>query len=125
MGYVDENSNYNVLDIAKKSDYTWYKLAEDAWIADCDDEVIYYPAGSSRLGPILKKEIPECQAALNIALNCVEHNACSEHYEDLKAKIEDLTQFINDNFDNFDYDYVDPKEYDEIDLLYTADVHGA
>lgn len=124
LGFCEKNSNYNVLAVEEKSDYTWYKLAEGAWVAGIED-VIYYPAGSSRIVPELKKEIPALKGALDVALRCVDKGISSDKYDALYEQVSELNEFINDNFDSFDYDIVDPKEYDEIDLLYTADVHGA
>ena len=124
IGACQDNSNYNVLEIKEANGYTWYKLDEGAWVAQVSG-VIYYPAGSSRKGPELKKEIPALKTALDIALKCVEKNQVADKYDELYEKVEDLKKFINANFDPFDYDYVDEHEYDEIDLLYTADTHGA
>ena len=124
LGVCEPNSNYDVLDLDVKSDYTWYKIAEGAWVAGVE-EVIYYPAGSSRKGPILKKEIPALKNSLDTALACINKNDCVDLYDELYNKIEELKSFIDENFDSFDYDIVDPNDYDEIDLLYTADVHGA
>ena len=124
IGFCEPNSNYDVLGIESKSDYIWYKLAEGAWVAGIE-EVIYYPAGSSRIIPELKKELPALKNSLDIAINCVNKNISPEHYDELYAKVAELNKFINENFDSFDYDIVDPNEYNEIDLLYTADVHGA
>lgn len=124
IGYCEENSNYNVLTSEVKSDYTWYKLGDNAWVAGIE-EVVYYPAGSSRKGPALKKEIPALKSSLDIALTCVNRNEQMDLYDELYTKVTELRSFIDNNFDPFDYDIVDPNEYDEIDLLYTADVHGA
>lgn len=124
IGFCEKESNYNVLEVNDKSDYTWYKLAEGAWVAGVD-EVTYYPAGSSRIVPELKKELPELKVSADVALACVNKNISSEYYDELYEKVHELNEFINDNFDSFNYDLIDPKEYDEIDVLYTTDVHGA
>lgn len=124
IGVCESNSTYDVIDIEAKSDYTWYKLEEGAWVAGVE-EVIYYPAGSSRKGPALKALLPSLKSSLDIALKCVDKNSCSEFYDELYDKANELNDFINENFDSFEYDLVDEKEYDEIDVLYTADVHGA
>jgi len=124
IGVCEKESNYNVLEVNEKSDYTWYKLAEGAWVAGIND-VYYYPAGSSRKAPLLKKEIPQLKNELDIALTCVNRSEGTEHYDELYEKVHALNEFIEENFDSFEYDIVDTKEYDEIDVLYTADVHGA
>ena len=124
VGTCEPNSNYNVYSVNTKNEYTWYKLGDNAWVAGID-EVTYYPAGSSRKAPLLKKEIPQLKNELDIALTCVNRNEGIEFYDELYEKVHALNEFIEENFDSFEYDIVDPKEYDEIDVLYTADVHGA
>ena len=124
VGVCESNSNYNVYSTATKDGYTWYKLGDNAWVAGVDD-VIYYPKGSSRKAPLLKKEIPQLKNELDIALTCVNRNEGIEFYDELYSKVHELNEFINENFDSFEYDLVDPNEYSEIDLLYTTDVHGA
>lgn len=124
MGMCEPNSNYDVFGITTGNGFTWYKLGNSSWVAGVD-EVTYYPKGSSRIVPELKKEIPLLQDSLDVALKCINRGEASEFYDELYAKVKDLKEFINSNFDPFEYDLVDPNEYDEIDLLYTADVHGA
>lgn len=125
MGLCEKDANYDVLAIKKESDYTWYQIGEKAWIAQVDDQVIYYPAGSTKITPELKKELNLLKSNADVALKCIEKNRSTALYEALYNKIKTINDYISNYFDPFEYDYVDEKEYDEIDLLYTTDVHGA
>ena len=125
MGVCKKHSNYNVLSEHKDSSYTWYKIGDNAWIAAVDSEVIYYPAGSSRIGPALKEEITTLQSFANLVLKAINKGQSVEHYDFIYNAIKELNNYIAENFDSFEYDYVESKNYDEIDLLYTTDVHGA
>lgn len=124
MGACAKNVNYNVLDISKQSDYTWYKIGEGSWIADCDKEVVYYPAGSSRVGPELKAELNKLISNAQTVISCIDNNQQSELYEATLNNVK-ATNINLEAYDSFKYDVVDTNEYDEIDLLYTTDVHGA
>ena len=42
-GYCDKNSYYNVEEIYEGSNYTWYKIGTDAWVAGVE-EVEFYEA---------------------------------------------------------------------------------
>ena len=125
MGLCQKDATYNVFEIEKRSDYTWYKIGERAWIAQVNDEVTYYPAGSIRIIPQLKEQLNILKSNLDVALNCINKNKKTELYTTLYEKTLELNKLIDENFDPFEYDYVDENEYDEIDLLYTTDVHGA
>lgn len=124
VGTCEKNSYYNVLSISNESDYTWYKLAEGNWVAGVD-ELIFYKAGGSEEGDALSQEIKKTLANLDIVNNCITDHSCTQYYKELKIKLEEINKYINTNFDPFKYDYVDEKEYKEIDILYTADTHGA
>lgn len=125
MGTCKQDSNYYVYEIAKDKSYTWYKIGTNAWIAQVDSSVTYYPAGSSRIIPALKASLDKLTSLLPIAKKCIDRNISIDYYEELYDKINDLNKFVDENFDSFEYDLVDPNEYAGIDLLYTADVHGA
>ena len=125
MGICQKYSNYNVYKVVESSTYTWYEIGQDAWIAKADPEIVYYPKGSSRIGPVLAKQLESLLSAIELAQRSIKNNANTLFYESLLVKAQEITQFINSNFDPFEYDLVDDKAYEEIDLLYTADVHGA
>lgn len=124
VGSCEKNSYYNVLDKSNEVDYTWYKLGDECWVAGVDG-VIFYKAGGSDEAEKLKKELEKAISNFEIVSDCIAEDKCSDYYKELRLKLEDVNKYINDNFDQFEYDLVDDKEYKEIDLLYTADVHGA
>ena len=78
--------------------------------------------------PMVKAMIPPIEFLKQIFYETPSFNAYTytsqELFEHLNSGKIDFA-FIDNSFDPFDYDIVDPNEYDEIDLLYTADVHGA
>ena len=125
MGVCKKQANYDVLDEFVSPSYTWYQIGVDAWIAAADSEVIYYPAGSSRIGPLLKEKLQDLQSTINTVLKAIDKNESTEHYDKVYEMVQNLNEYVESNFDLFDYDLVINKEYDEIDLLYTTDVHGA
>ncbi len=43
-GKVDNGSTYDVYDVYTDEEYTWYRIAEDRWIASKDDWCTYIPA---------------------------------------------------------------------------------
>lgn len=124
LGICARNSYYDVLDFEERSDYTWYKIGSDAWVAGID-ELTYYPAGSSHEGQVLKADLEKLQKTLQNTIACISKNEGQEYYDDLRSLVSNLNSYIEDHFDFYQYDYVDSNSYDEIDLLYTADVHGA
>lgn len=117
-----KNVYYNVLEVSKQSDYVWYKIGDEAWIAEVE-EVEYCPAGSRPKREILNM-ISQLQASLNIAKNCVDKGLDSDKYDELYDDMLELNAFIQNNFDPMDYDIIDNNNYDTIALLYTTDVHG-
>ena len=124
VGTCIKDSNYNVLEVSDQPDYTWYKISERAWVADADEEVIYYPAGTSRKGQELKKLLPALKNEIDIALQCVEAGVGNEFYDELYDKAQDLNNFISDNFNDLVFDLIDTHNYDDINLIYTSDIHG-
>lgn len=125
MGTCTKNSNYYVFDIKNADGYNWYKIGTNAWIAAADENVIYYPGGSPRIIPHLKAELERLRSLLSTAKKSIDTGASPTSYEELYRQIKTLNDFIDKNLDPFEYDVVDNKEYDGIDILYTADVHGA
>lgn len=73
----------------------------------------------------MANKITALASNLETAIKVINKNDKQEYYELLLSKVDDLNNLITTNFDPFDYDLVDEKEYNEIDLLYTTDVHGA
>ena len=124
MGTCQRNVTYDVLSIHLDGTYTWYQIGDDAWIAGVEG-VTFYQRGDSRIAPKLKEILIQLEKNLTVAKKCVDKNISNQYYKDLYTKVLDLNNYINENFDPFDYDYVDNKEYAGIDILYTADVHGA
>lgn len=124
LGICVRNSYYDVLSVKERSDYTWYQIGAGAWVAGIE-EVIFYPAGGSHEGQQLINDIEKLQKSLTSTTACVSKNIGQEYYKDLDGLVNNLNSYIEDHFDFYQYDYTDPNEYDEIDLLYTADVHGA
>ena len=124
MGVCERYVNYYVYE-EKQNEYVWYKIGDNAWIADADKEVLFYPAGSSRIIPQVKDALAQLENSLAVAKKCVDKSISTQYYKDLYDKVNELNTFINENLDAFDYDYVENREYAGIDLLYTADVHGA
>ena len=124
VGTCEKNSYYNVLEKTNKSDFTWYKLGTDCWVAGVNG-VTFYKAGGSEEGDALNKEIEKTIPNLNLVQEFIEKGECSSCYKGLRLRLEEVNKYIDDNFDPFDYDIIDENEYNEIDLLYTADVHGA
>lgn len=124
MGVCQRNVNYNVLSLIIDGTYSWYQIGENAWVAGVDG-VIFYQKGDSRVGPELKQELKNLQSKIPMAIKTVDNNLSSELYDQLLNKVKDINRFIENNFDPFDYDLVDGRQYNEIDLLYTTDVHGA
>lgn len=124
LGLCVRNAYYNVLGIQEHLDYTWYQIGAGAWVAGIE-ELIFYPAGGSHAGQQLKKDIEALQKSLDQVVTHVAKNVGQEYYEELDEQVTQMQQYIDQHFDFYPYDYVDNKEYDEIDLLYTADVHGA
>ncbi len=122
MGHCVPNSFYDVL-ATKDNGYTWYSLGAESWVAGVE-EVEYYPVGSSKKDKEILDHIDTLTANLEVAKKAVQLGESTEYYDELDQKVLDLNSLI-DKFDTFEYDYVDKNSYDEIDILYTADVHGA
>lgn len=123
MGVCSKNSYYNVIEKKNANGYTWYKLGEESWVAGVD-EVIYYTAGMPRNINELKAKVSELISSLGIAQKSIEKMLATEHYKDLLEKATVLNDWIAERFDPVDYDIVDTNDYDEIDLVYTTDIHG-
>ena len=119
----NSNSFYDVLAIEEQDDYTWYQLGINAWVAGVE-EVEYIPAGQPKNCEEIIEKLELLQGNLNNAIKTVENKKCVEFYDELLEKTVELNDFISDNFNPIDYDYEDNNEYDEIDLIYTTDIHG-
>ena len=123
QGTCRKNSTYDVLAIKEQEDYTWYQLGINSWVAGVD-EVDYIPAGVPKDFNAIIEDANELKSNLDIAIKAVENKKCQSYYKELQDKTNDLNDLIKKNFNYIDYDYEDDKEYNEIDLLYTTDIHG-
>lgn len=124
MGVCKRNVFYDVIEKEVKSDYTWYKLGDRAWVAGIA-ELEVYEKGVPRNLKELRNRIAKAISNLNDADAAVAAKKCTEYYEELNNRLIELNKWMEGKFDTLDYDVIDENEYDEIDLLYTADVHGA
>lgn len=123
MDLCQKNSYYDVLDASLQADYTWYKIGTDAWIAGVDG-VIYYEIGYPRNIEEIKQEIVKLQSNLNIPLKALSQMKQIELYDELLSRSKDFNTWIDENFEKSEWDYIDENNYNEIDLIYTTDIHG-
>lgn len=65
MGLLNSpNAYFDVYEVEVNSEYTWYKLGENSWIAGVDG-VLYYPFQEASTEKELKEEIKELKSELN------------------------------------------------------------
>ena len=123
MALANANTYYNVLSIVNGTDYTWYEVGVNAWIAGVE-EVEYIPEGVPKDYDLIIENVEELKSTLDTAIKAIENKKCVDYYKELQSKTTELNEFIKKNFNYIDYDYEDDKEYNEIDLIYTTDIHG-
>lgn len=119
LGTFEKNSYYDVTKVEKKSDFTWYELG-GGWCAGIE-EVTYLPKGQTN---VINK-INDLYTSLETAIECIKNGICEDKYNELSDRVIELKQWVDSNFDDIKYDFKTDKEFDEIDILNTTDVHGA
>jgi len=65
MGVCKPESYYNVYEVEAKSDFTWYKIGNSAWVAGVD-EVMYYPFVESSTVSELKEKVKRLENSLEL-----------------------------------------------------------
>lgn len=124
MGVCKTESFYDVLELVNGSDYTWYKIGDQAYLAGISD-LEYYPIGTTRKVLELKDEIKRMKNSLSLVELCIDKGLSRDNYDALYSNLVVIREWIDNNFDPIEYDYSTNKEYDEIDILNTTDVHGS
>ena len=124
MGVCKTEVFYDVLELIDCSDYTWYKIGEGSYLAGIED-LEYYPIGTTRKVLELKDEVKRLRRSLDLVDTSIEKGLNKDKYEEAYEKILTVRSWLDENLDPMEYDYVTDKEYDEIDILNTTDVHGS
>lgn len=87
--YNKPNSYFDVKDVAVKSDFTWYHLGDDAWVAGCDKEVVYYPKKENKQ---IENPEPISEPVIDTDEICKLNNKINE----LSCKIDSLNKEVSD-----------------------------
>lgn len=84
---------FNVDGVTEKSDYVWYHLGPDAWVAGCDDEIVYYPKEDDKTVKELKEQIKALKA--EIATLTDTNNKLAEQVKTLEKQVTTLSNNIS------------------------------